>query len=34
VVDYIERQEEHHRQESFEDELKGFLDKHGIQYVL
>src|SRR5262245_1299956 len=32
IADYIERQEEHHRQESFEDELKRLLEKHGIQY--
>jgi hypothetical protein len=32
VADYMERQEDHHRQQGFADELKGFLDKHGIQY--
>jgi REP element-mobilizing transposase RayT len=29
---YIERQEEHHRKMTFEDELKLLLEKHGIKY--
>jgi REP element-mobilizing transposase RayT len=29
VIDYIERQEEHHRKLSFQDELRGMLKKHG-----
>ena len=32
VSKYIERQEEHHRKQSFIDELKELLGKHGIQY--
>jgi hypothetical protein len=32
IADYIERQEEHHRQESFEEELKQLLEKHGTEY--
>ena len=32
VVAYIERQEEHHKKMSFEDELKKLLEKHGIAY--
>ena len=32
VANYIERQEEHHRKESFEDELKRLLEEHGIRY--
>jgi putative transposase len=37
VLEYISSQEEHHRQWSFQDELRQFLKKHGIgfdeQYV-
>jgi REP-associated tyrosine transposase len=29
---YIEHQEEHHRKVSFEDELRGLLEKHGIEF--
>jgi REP element-mobilizing transposase RayT len=29
---YIARQEEHHRQETFQDELRRFLKKHSIAY--
>jgi putative transposase len=29
---YIERQEQHHRQMSFQEELVAFLKKHGIEY--
>jgi len=32
VSQYIENQQEHHRTVSFEEELRGFLDKHGIIY--
>jgi len=32
VSSYIERQEEHHRKITFQEELKRFLDKHGIKY--
>jgi putative transposase len=31
TVRYIERQEEHHRQYSFAEEMKKFLDVHGIE---
>jgi hypothetical protein len=30
-VRYIERQEEHHRRYSFAEEMKKFLDVHGIE---
>jgi len=29
---YIDGQEEHHRHVSFEDELRTFLDRHGVPY--
>jgi putative transposase len=29
---YIERQKEHHRKRSFQEEFIEFLDKHGIEY--
>ncbi len=32
TVSYINRQEEHHRTTSFEDEFVAFLKKHGIDY--
>jgi putative transposase len=32
VREYIDHQEEHHRNRSFEDELKAILKKHGIAY--
>lgn len=32
VCDYIARQKEHHRTKSFQDELREFLTKHGIEY--
>ncbi|MCH7700737.1 MAG: IS200/IS605 family transposase [Planctomycetes bacterium] len=32
TVRYIERQVEHHRTHSFEDEYREFLNRHGIQY--
>jgi len=31
-VEYIRRQEEHHRKASFRDEFLAFLEKHGIEY--
>ena len=32
VRNYIERQEEHHKQHSFEDELRLLLEKHNVDY--
>jgi putative transposase len=32
VVDYIINQQEHHKRESFEEELKRMLEEFGIQY--
>jgi putative transposase len=32
VKTYIEGQEEHHRQRTFAEELKEFLDAHGVEY--
>ena len=32
VASYIERQEEHHRQKSFREELFEMLDRAGIEY--
>ncbi len=32
VKDYIRSQEEHHRQLSFQDELRNLLKKHGIEF--
>lgn len=32
VVAYVRRQIEHHRQMSFEEELLGLLERHGIEY--
>jgi len=32
VINYIERQEEHHRKGSFQDEYLMLLKKHGIDY--
>ena len=32
TVDYIRRQEEHHRKRTFRDELAEFLKKHGMTY--
>ena len=29
---YIAAQEEHHRQRTFEQELRELLEKHGVQY--
>ncbi len=32
VVRYISNQEQHHQKISFQDELRGFLKKHGIEF--
>ncbi len=32
VIRYIEHQEEHHRVQSFKEELIEFLDRHGVEY--
>ncbi len=32
LVEYIARQEEHHRRETFADELRRLLDKYGVEY--
>jgi len=32
VRDYIVNQEEHHKQTTFQDELRSFLRKHGIEF--
>ena len=32
VKQYIAGQEEHHRKLSFQDEFRGFLERHGIEY--
>ena len=32
VKRYIANQEEHHKQESFQDEFRSFLTKHGFEY--
>jgi hypothetical protein len=32
VGQYIGAQEEHHRQRTFEQELRELLEKHGVQY--
>lgn len=32
VIEYIKGQEQHHRKLSFRDELRGLLEKHGIQF--
>jgi REP element-mobilizing transposase RayT len=32
VVRYVERQEEHHRKMTFQEELIQLLDRHGIEY--
>ena len=32
VVNYIKNQREHHKKITFEEELKVFLEKHGIEY--
>ena len=33
VRTYIQRQEEHHRKHSFEEEYKALLEKHGISFT-
>jgi REP element-mobilizing transposase RayT len=32
TIDYIENQEEHHKNMTFEDEYRSFLKKHGINF--
>ena len=32
VIDYVSRQEEYHQTLTFEEELKGLLERHGIKY--
>lgn len=32
TITYIQNQKEHHRQNTFEQEYKSFLEKHGISY--
>ena len=32
VIGYIQKQREHHQQESFQEEYRKFLQKHGIDY--
>jgi REP element-mobilizing transposase RayT len=32
VKAYIERQEEHHRQRSFQEEFRDFLKRHGVEF--
>ena len=32
VIDYIRRQEEHHRKVSFQDEYRAFLRKHSVEF--
>ena len=34
VIDYIRKQEEHHRRQSFQEELLDLLERHGIEYDL
>jgi len=32
VIDYIERQEEHHQHVTFQDEYRSFLKKYNVEY--
>jgi len=32
LIQYIENQEEHHRNKSFKEELREFLEKYGMDY--
>jgi putative transposase len=32
AIDYINRQAEHHRKKTFEEEYRSFLKKHGIKF--
>jgi putative transposase len=32
VIRYIQTQREHHRQKTFQEEYREFLDEHGIEY--
>ena len=32
TLEYIEKQEEHHRSRTFQDEYRDFLSKHDVEY--
>ncbi len=32
VIDYVERQREHHRVKTFQEEYRSFLDRHGLSH--
>jgi len=32
VIRYVEGQREHHRRQTFQEEYRALLDKHGIDY--
>ena len=32
LCEYIERQEEHHRRRTFQEEFRMFLEKYGVEY--
>lgn len=32
VTKYVEEQREHHRQKTFQEEFRAFLDRHGVEY--
>jgi REP element-mobilizing transposase RayT len=32
VLEYVQSQEEHHRSRSFQEEYRGFLQKHGVEF--
>jgi putative transposase len=32
IVNYIKNQQEHHKKETFEDELRRLLKEHGIEF--
>lgn len=32
VKDYIKNQRKHHKKQTFKDELRGFFEKHGVEY--
>lgn len=32
IINYIKNQKEHHKNQSFEDELRGLLKEHGIEW--
>ena len=33
VARYIAQQEEHHRMRTFAEELRGFIDRHGLRWM-